>query len=77
MLTTPTLAIRELDRRHSDGIEVRLLWNSHTDEVSVAVEDERSGEAFVLDVPGCDALEAFTHPYAYAQRGRFEGLLAA
>jgi hypothetical protein len=77
MLTTTTMAIRELDRRYGDGIEVRLLWNPHTDEVTVAVEDERSGEAFVLDVPGCDALEAFTHPYAYAQRGRFHEVLAA
>ena len=77
MVTTTTLAIRELDRRHGDGLEVRLLWNPRTDEVSVAVEDERSGEAFVLDVPGRDALEAFTHPYAYAQRGRFDDLLAA
>jgi hypothetical protein len=77
MITTTTLAIRELDHRCGDGIDVRLLWNSRTDQVSVAVADERSGEIFVLDVPGSDAREAFTHPYAYAQRGRFESLLAA
>ena len=34
MLTTP---IRELDHRCTDGIDVRLLWNSYTDRVSVAV----------------------------------------
>lgn len=77
MITTTTLAIRELDHRHGDGIDVRLLWNSRTDQVSVVVEDERLDETFVLEVPGSDALEAFTHPYAYAQRGRFESALAA
>jgi hypothetical protein len=77
MLITTTLTIRELDHRHGDGIDVRLLWNSRTDQVSVAVEDERLGETFVLEVPGADALEAFAHPYAYAQRGRFENALAA
>jgi hypothetical protein len=77
MLNMTTLAIRELDHRHGDGIDVRLLWNSCTGQVSVTVEDERSGETFVLEVPGSDAHEAFTHPYAYAQRGRFESLLAA
>jgi hypothetical protein len=38
-------AIRELDRRNSDGIDVRLLWNSQSNRVSVFVEHERSGEA--------------------------------
>jgi hypothetical protein len=74
MLSTP---IRELDHRSGDGIDVRLLWNSYTDRVSVAVRDQRTGEAFVLEVPGSDAHEAFTHPYAYAQRGNPLGALAA
>jgi hypothetical protein len=73
----PELAIRELDHRSGDGIDVRLLWNSRTNRVSIAVEDERSGEAFVLEVPGSDAREAFSHPYAYAQRGREDWILAA
>jgi hypothetical protein len=77
MLITLEPAIRELDHRYADGIDVRLLWNSRTDRVSVAVEDERSGEAFVLEVPGTDAREAFTHPYAYASRGRPDQALAA
>jgi hypothetical protein len=58
--------IRELDRRISDGIEVVLLWNSRTNEVSVAVEDGRTGDAFEIDVQAKDALVAFHHPYAYA-----------
>jgi hypothetical protein len=66
MLTT---AIRELDRRYRDGIDVRLLWDSRTDQVTVTVEDERSGETFVLPVDGAYAREAFAHPFAYASLG--------
>jgi hypothetical protein len=65
MRNFPELAIRELDHRHSDGIDVRLLWNSWTNRVSVAVEDHHSGETFVLEVPGTEARDAFAHPYAY------------
>ena len=77
MLNIPELAIRELDHRTSDCIEVRLLWNSRTDAVSVAVEDGRSGEAFVVEVPGADALYAFHHPYAYARGEAADRALAA
>ena len=77
MWTTPTLAIRELDHRCSDGIDVKLLWNSRSNQVSVLVEDERSGEAFELPVDGADALEAFAHPYAYARRAQVRQALAA
>jgi hypothetical protein len=67
--TTPNSAIRELDRRSNDGIDVRLLWNSLNDRVSVAVEDRRTGEFFELPaVDPEDALIAFHHPYAYASR---------
>jgi hypothetical protein len=61
----PPSAIRELDHRTSDDIEVRLLWNSRTNQVFVAVEDLRSGELFEVTVRGADALDAFRHPYAY------------
>jgi hypothetical protein len=63
--TTPQSAIRELDRRTSDGIEVSLLWNSRTNQVSVAVEDRHGGELFEVTVQGADALDAFRHPYTY------------
>ncbi len=63
--STPQSAIRELDHRYNDGIDVTLLWDSRTDRVFVAVEDERSGQSFEVTVPGADALDAFHHPYAY------------
>jgi hypothetical protein len=58
--------IRELDHRTTDCTEVSLLWNPVTNRVSVAVEDERSGEAFEFAVEAAQALAAFHHPYAYA-----------
>lgn len=67
MCTTTDIEIQELDSRTNDGIHVALLWNSQTDRVSVAVEDERSGESFELEVDSADALTAFHHPYAYAE----------
>lgn len=66
MSTADQQAIRELDRRINDGFDVRLLWNSRTNRVFVAVEDHRHGGSLKLDVDASDALEAFHHPFAYA-----------
>ncbi len=63
---TSERVIRELDRRTSDGIDVRLLWNPLADQVVLAVHDARTDESFELQVPAADALLAFHHPYAYA-----------
>jgi hypothetical protein len=58
---------RELDSRISDGIHVRLLWSPSDGQVSVAVDDSRTGDAFELPVPdGIRALDVFRHPYGYA-----------
>jgi hypothetical protein len=62
------MTIRELDHRHTDGIDVRLLWDSTTNRVTVSVQDTKLGESFELDVDGADAFDAFHHPYAYAGR---------
>jgi hypothetical protein len=67
MTATATALTRELDRRYSDGIEVRLLWRPHDDTVLVAVSDARTEESFAIEVrDGEKALEVFNHPYAYA-----------
>jgi hypothetical protein len=58
---------RELDSRSNDGINVTLLWESHTNRVFVNVEDERLGESLEFGVQPADALDAFHHPYAYAR----------
>lgn len=75
--TTPDKRIRELDHRVNDGIDVRLLWNSGADQVVLAVHDTRTDDSFELQVPAPDALLAFHHPYAYANRRTTRHLLAA
>jgi hypothetical protein len=64
--TAPKSTVRELDYRTNDRIEVRLLWNSMNDSVSVSVDDTRHGDSFEFDVAPAHALEAFRHPFAYA-----------
>lgn len=60
-------APRELDCRTSDGIDVQLLWHPRDGQVSVAVNDSKTGERFELEVrPGQRALDVYHHPYAYA-----------
>ena len=74
-LTDPGL-IRELDRRHNDGIDVRLLWSERDDRVLLAVSDSKTGDAFSIEIEPSEALEAFQHPYSYAASTR-EHTLAA
>jgi hypothetical protein len=68
---------RELDSRSSDGIDVTLLWSKQADRVWIAVVDEKSGDWFEQDVHPALALDAFQHPYAYANRDRDEFAIAA
>jgi len=67
MYATTETEVRELDRRVNDGFDVRLLWDSETGRVFVAIEDERYGEWITLDVDPADALEAFHHPFSYSR----------
>jgi hypothetical protein len=55
----------ELANRRNAGVEVRLLWRRDDDECTVAVEDERTGEAFEVRVARDRALDAFYHPFVY------------
>ena len=73
-MTAETLqTMRELDRRQSDGIHVRLMWSQDDGRVAVAVADTKTGDAFVVEVRrGDSALDVFHHPYAYAAWHRVE-----
>jgi hypothetical protein len=77
MRTTSEIAVRELDRRTSDGFDVRLLWHPQTNRVSVAVEDELYGGLFALEVDPADALAALRDPFAYASGRLTSHALAA
>ncbi len=76
MHPTTETAIRELDSRSNDSIDVALLWNSQTNRLYVAVQDTRRGESFEFEADPADALEAFHHPFAYAGTRRPAGPLA-
>ena len=60
-------ARRELAYRNQNGLEVTLLWDPRSNEVSVEVIDHLDDSGFRLPIAGHLALDAFHHPYAYAQ----------
>jgi hypothetical protein len=57
---------RELARRSGAGVDVTLYWNPVHDELIVYVCDERHGAHFEIRPPRSLALDAYYHPYAYA-----------
>lgn len=59
---------RELARRRAGGYKVVLRWDPENDSVWIAVDDDRTGESIEFDVPRKQALDAFTHPFAYAPK---------
>jgi hypothetical protein len=65
MWTASEDGMRELARRSNHGIDVRLLWHAPCDQVFVVVEDD-GGDSFELQVDAANALDAFRHPYVYA-----------
>jgi hypothetical protein len=56
---------RELARRLSGTDEIALLWHPEDDRVEVSVRDVTTGATFHIEVAPGNALDAFTHPYAY------------
>jgi hypothetical protein len=66
-LATADNDFRELDHRNSDGIHVTLLWNPSTNRVFVWVVDVRTDSSVDFEVMPADALDAFHHPYAFAE----------
>jgi hypothetical protein len=57
---------RELAHRRQDGLEVTLLWNAGSNEVSIELHDDRTESEFAFLVDPACALDAFHHPFAYA-----------
>jgi hypothetical protein len=60
-------AATELVYRNQNGLEVTLLWDPPSNEVSVAVIDQLDASGFSLPIAGHLALDAFNHPHAYVQ----------
>ena len=66
MIASAATDRRELAHRSTNGIDVTLLWSESTNTVAIAVVDTHSGEELEFEVDGARALDAFSHPYAYA-----------
>jgi len=66
-------AVKELAYRNQNGLEVTLLWDSRSNEALVEVVDQLDDNGFRLSVAGHLALDAFNHPYAYAQSHEHDG----
>ena len=64
-ISPPAAGRRELDHRHSNGIDVTLSWCPIGGELFVTVVDD-AGDSFEIAVEPHEALDAFQHPYAYA-----------
>jgi hypothetical protein len=66
MARNATNPYRELAYRANDGIEIGLFWQQNTDDLTVAVSDERRRAYFELAAAPDQALDVFNHPYAHA-----------
>ena len=75
--TTGDTGMRELDHGSSDDIEVTLLWSARTNRVFVLVLERRTEALFHFEVAPAAALDAFHHPYAYAQHVELQDAVAA
>jgi hypothetical protein len=75
MIATASTDRRELARRTNDGIEVALFWSKSFNQVTITVLDTRTDEALEFEVDGKVAVDAFSHPYAYAADRRVQSLV--
>ena len=66
MAITATSQASELAFREADGLEVALLWDTRSSEVSIELLDCRTETALAFVVDPKSALDAFYHPFAYA-----------
>jgi hypothetical protein len=76
-LTTGDTGLRELDHRSNEDVEVTLLWSAQTDRVFVLVLERRTEALFRFEVAPAKALDAFHHPFAYAQQVHLQDAVAA
>jgi hypothetical protein len=74
--TQTTGSFEELDYRESDGIEVSLLWSRATNDLSVLVVDTKTDELLELRIRPDEAMDAFHHPFAYAETHAVDGALS-
>jgi hypothetical protein len=65
-----TTHVVELADRHSDDLDVVLLWARRSGRLWVNVTHRRSGRIARIDATAANALDVFNHPLAYAGADR-------
>ena len=68
-MTATRNRVRELAERTSNGTQMRLLWLQGTRELWVEVSERDLDVTIVIPTAPERALDAFHHPYAYAESG--------
>jgi hypothetical protein len=56
----------ELADRHSNDLDVVLMWGQRSGQLWVLVTHRRSGRTSRIDATATNALDVFHHPFAYA-----------
>ena len=57
--------IVDLADRHSDDLDVVLLWARRSGRLWVTVTHRRSGRSARINATAANALDVFRHPFAY------------
>src|SRR5262245_10536779 len=58
--TIRAMTTRELNHRTIDGLEIRMLWDPGSNQVTIVVDDYRTGESFEVEVgPGERPMDVF------------------
>jgi hypothetical protein len=57
--------IVDLAERHSDDLDVLLLWARRSGRLWVTVTHRRSGGTARINATAANALDVFRHPFAY------------
>jgi hypothetical protein len=59
----------ELADRHSNDLDVVLMWGQRSGQLWVLVTHRRSGRTSRINATATNALDVFHHPFAYAGEG--------
>ena len=59
----------ELADRHTNDVDVVLMWGQRSGQLWVLVTHRRSGRTSRINATATNALEVFHHPFAYVREG--------
>ena len=65
-----TPSVVDLAERHSQDLDVFLMWEKRTGRLWVRVTHRSSGRTARIEASASNALDVFNHPFAYASGAR-------